>query len=167
MPYYQRDAAQRPILPKGQGTKALFYRRDADTQPPNTHVRAVSSKYRKGRGCSSNPRPSLGSRRPEQQLKPKGRGSDATLTDGTRHECHTNRRDAAWMPISPKGRSKGTGLLLESQTFIRVPQTGAAIKTGGTRHGCLFYRRDTARRPILPKGRRHPAAQHPHAGRAK
>jgi hypothetical protein len=96
--FNRRDAAQRPILPKGRGTKALFCRRDADTQPPNTHVRAVSSNYRKGRGCSSNPRPSLGSRRPEQQLKPTGRGTDAILTDGTQHGCHINRWDAAWMP---------------------------------------------------------------------
>jgi hypothetical protein len=94
----RRDAAQRPILPKGQGTKALFYRRDADTQPPNTHVRAVSSKYRKGRGCSSNPRPSLGSRGPEQQLKPEGRGTDAYSTEGTRHGGLYYRRDADTQP---------------------------------------------------------------------
>jgi hypothetical protein len=129
--FYRRDTARVPILPKGrskrtglllesqtfirvpqtgaaiktEGTRhgCHINRRDADTQPPNTHVRAVSSKYRMGRGCSSNPRPSLGSRRPEQQLKPMGRGTDAILAEGTRHEGLFHRRDAARRPILPNG----------------------------------------------------------------
>jgi hypothetical protein len=123
--YHSRTITSRPACPILQSKGA-----ETPLQIQTRWKGGRLARHQKGQGKDAN------------SAERDGRSTNAILTEGTRHGCHLYRRDAA-----TKGRSKGTGLLLESQTFIRVPQTGAAFKTEGTRHGCHINRRDAAQMP--------------------